>query len=204
MEKSIKTDKKQSSILLFIISIIGSVMYLLLMSNKFIINEYIYNTLSFITCIVITYLIAIVVITYRKAVKKILKRLFWFYTKTKQEDISNHLVFKSLNKKEDCFIINIDDFLFLEALKNHVHIYYKKDGCIITKTLRNTISNISDQIVGDCIFRCHRSFLVNLENVKTFNGNSNGYKIYIHDYEHTIPVSRRYVSEFKEYIKILS
>ncbi len=58
----------------------------------------------------------------------------------------------------------------------------------------------SQEIGKPGIYRCHRSFLVNLSNIKTVTGNSNGFKIYFKSYNKHVPVSRSYTNEFKKLI----
>jgi DNA-binding LytR/AlgR family response regulator len=40
------------------------------------------------------------------------------------------------------------------------------------------------------LFRCHRSFIVNLAQVKSVSGNAQGYRLHFSDPSITIPVSR--------------
>jgi len=58
----------------------------------------------------------------------------------------------------------------------------------------------SQEIGKPGIYRCHRSFLVNLSNIKTVTGNSNGFKIHFKNYNKHVPVSRSYTNEFKKLI----
>ena len=110
------------------------------------------------------------------------------------------ITFSSLNKTENDFSIARNDFLFVEAIKNHVHIYYIEDGNVKIKIFRNTLINLTNQIGKPGIYRCHRSFLVNLSNIKTVTGNSNGFKIHFKNYNKHVPVSRSYTNEFKKLI----
>jgi len=114
--------------------------------------------------------------------------------------VTDTLKFKSLNKTDEELVLNKENFLFVEAIKNNVHIYYYEDEIIKTRSLRNTLKNIENQIKDEAVFRCHRSFIVNTENIKTAKGNSNNYKIYFNKYNHFIPVSRSYTKSFRELV----
>ncbi len=109
--------------------------------------------------------------------------------------------FISLNKTDKEVIINKVDFLYVEAIKNNVHIYYYDNELVKTVSIRNTLKNIENQCEEDkALFRCHRSFIVNTNNIKTAKGNSNSYKIYFNNYNHFIPVSRSYTKAFQDLI----
>jgi hypothetical protein len=108
--------------------------------------------------------------------------------------------FISLNKTDKEVIINKVDFLYVEAIKNNVHIYYYDNELVKTISIRNTLKNIENQCQDKTFFRCHRSFIVNTNNIKTAKGNSNSYKIYFNNYNHFIPVSRSYTKAFQSLI----
>jgi|GEM_PF-731056 len=115
-------------------------------------------------------------------------------------ETNGNISLTSINSRESEFILEIDKLLFIEAVKNHVHIYYLEDNTVKSKSLRNTFSNIIEQLGKINVFRCHRSFLVNTNHIKTAKGNTNGYKIYLKNYEHPIPVSRSYTQAFQELV----
>lgn len=142
-----------------------------------------------------------VLIRYHQTLKNNLNRLVQGDYHPNNQEETKKLTFTSLNKTDNDFSIDFSNFLFAEAIKNHTHIYYIEDDKVKTKSLRNTLTNVLEQIKdNNNIFRCHRSFLVNLTRIKTAKGNSNGYKILLQRYEHPIPVSRKYTPEFQQII----
>lgn len=118
------------------------------------------------------------------------------------ENVVNDIIkFTSLNKTDEEIIISKKDFLYLEAIRNNIHIFYYDEEEVKTISIRNTLKNIENRLSHDrSIFRCHRSFIVNTNNIKTANGNSNGYKIYFNNYDKYIPVSRSYTINFRDLI----
>jgi len=111
---------------------------------------------------------------------------------------ANQIRFSSINKTERDFCIAQQDVLFIEATKNHVQIYYKEEDTIKTKCMRNTLSSVLAILPSERMFRCHRSFIINLDNIQSAKGNSNGYKVYFETYKHFIPVSRSYIKTFQQ------
>ncbi len=120
--------------------------------------------------------------------------------KTLISDTNEILKFISLNKTDKDVVINKSNFLYVEAIKNNVHIYYYDEEIVKTISIRNTLKNIENQFQDNSLFRCHRSFIVNTNNIKTAKGNSNRYKIYFDNYNHFIPVSRSYTKDFQNLI----
>jgi len=115
-------------------------------------------------------------------------------------DSNKFIKFKSLNKTEKELILNKENFLFVESIKNNIHVFFYEDDIVKIKSLRNTLKNIENQIQDEAIFRCHRSFIVNTNNIKTAKGNSNNYKIYFNHYKYFVPVSRNYTKSFRDLI----
>ncbi|MCL1937423.1 MAG: LytTR family transcriptional regulator [Candidatus Azobacteroides sp.] len=140
--------------------------------------------------------IIMVLIEYNVYLNRKLSSLIDIKTEGENRDVtlSNHLI------REKDLQIKLDDFLFAEVKKNDVLIYYLCGNEVKTKTLRSTITRIHDELNDPNVFRCHRSFIVNLKKMQSAKGNSNGYQIYLSHYKKSIPVSRKYVDELKQFI----
>jgi DNA-binding LytR/AlgR family response regulator len=67
----------------------------------------------------------------------------------------------------------------------------------IHTTLTAVIEELKDY--GN-IFQCHRSFVVNVNNITSAKGNSNGYQLKLGSCANIIPVSRSYVPRLKSFI----
>lgn len=95
----------------------------------------------------------------------------------------------------------INDLLCIEAQKNNVAVSYLKDGVLRCDEIQSTFSAVLEDLGGyDNIFQCHRSFIVNLNNISFARGNSNGYTLELGDGLLTVPVSRSYVPKLKSFI----
>jgi DNA-binding LytR/AlgR family response regulator len=89
-------------------------------------------------------------------------------------------------------------FIFAEALENYCEIYFYEVDKIKKLIIRSTISNIAEQLKpNEAIFKCHRSYVVNLNLVENVIGNVQGSKIKLKNIENQIPVSRTLIKEFK-------
>ncbi len=96
--------------------------------------------------------------------------------------------------------IGINDFLYAEAQKNNVVIYYLSEGQVMSTELRCTLGSILEDLSYGNIFQCHRSFIVNMNNISSAKGNSNGYQLMLGNCRNQVPVSRTYVPKLKSFI----
>ena len=97
--------------------------------------------------------------------------------------------------------IPLNDLLYIEAQKNNVAVYYKDGNKLARKEILSTLASVlSDLEDYQNVFQCHRSFVVNLNNITSAKGNSNGYILELGGGLATVPVSRSYVPTLKSFI----
>ena len=109
-------------------------------------------------------------------------RNFTFYSETGNEHLT----------------LNQQDFLFATAADNYVELHYLEKGVPKKSLIRNTLTRLEEVVKSDPkIVRSHRAFLVNLDQVRNFSGNSQGLKLELHGTPELIPVSRKMVPEIK-------
>jgi hypothetical protein len=182
---------------LFLFIGIANLLYLNLISNIGF-NKIIFVKVLFYTAVIGVFpVVVLVLVKYNHYLKTNLNEVI----DTKEKTATNKKIsLTSINSRENDFILDLNKLLFMEAVRNHVHIYYFEDSTVKSRSIRNTFSSIIEQLGDINVFRCHRSFLVNTNNIKTAKGNSNGYKIYLKDYEHPIPVSRSYTESFQKLV----
>jgi DNA-binding LytR/AlgR family response regulator len=91
------------------------------------------------------------------------------------------------------------DFLFAEASDNYTAIHYLKNGVPQKALYRVTVKNLEAQAAGTgSIFRCHKSYLVNLSKVDHISGNAQGYTLHLLQNTFEVPVSRSLNSRIKQ------
>lgn len=100
----------------------------------------------------------------------------------------------TLWKNDKMMVINVDDIYYCEASERKVSIYSKNDKFEIV----STISDLFKKLPELNFFRCHRSYIVNLDKITEitpwFN---NTYVIKLGIMKTDIPVSRNYINEFR-------
>ncbi len=120
---------------------------------------------------------------------------------TNKNTQSLQITFKSDEKKGE-LTIDLDSFFYAQASDNYLEIYYLKNEKLQKALLRNTLKNIEmDFAAFPQLFRCHRSFLINLNNIKKVEGNSQGYKLTFEKTDFQVPVARNLAKVFKEKIR---
>jgi len=97
--------------------------------------------------------------------------------------------------------LNIADLLFVETVGNYVRVNHLRDGKVRTDMLRATSKQMEDSLhVYPKIVRCHRAFLVNLDQVEQIVAKSGSMQLIIKHSHDSIPVSRSNISHIKEVI----
>lgn len=109
---------------------------------------------------------------------------------TIQQEKQQMVTLAGENTKEN-IQLDLDALLYMEAADNYIEVVWLTNTELQKKLLRNTLKNMEDQLSPEShIFRCHRSYLVNLRKVISVSGNSQGYKLHLSGTDELIPVSR--------------
>ena len=94
--------------------------------------------------------------------------------------------------------IPVDQIRYIEAMQNYVKIgHLSHDAQMSEKVVRESLKNILE-IANHNLVRCHRSYLVNQDKVLSAAGNAQGLLLKLSDCEKEIPVSRSFVSVFRQ------
>jgi len=116
----------------------------------------------------------------------------------KDEDL---IEFVAENGK-DRLEVNLNDLLFLESTNNYVDLYIRIEHGFDRQVMRNSMKRMEETLQGHpSFFRCHRTYVVNLDCVENISGNSAGYSLNIGGTDLNVPVSRQKVEEFRALIR---
>ena len=111
------------------------------------------------------------------------------------------LITLTSQNKSQTLQLPIAHLFYLEAQQNYVAICYLQEGAIAKTMFRNTIKQMESQLENTSLFRCHRSFLVNIQLIEKVAGNAQGLRLSLVDLpDMEIPVSRKYISTLKALI----
>lgn len=103
------------------------------------------------------------------------------------------------------FSIKSADILYVESTDNYVTVHTLEKGKVKKIMLRNTMKRLEKELEGTLIHRCHRSYMVNFENIKLVKLISTNLYIYMDSPEEIrIPVSRTYAEHVHEFLNRVS
>ena len=98
--------------------------------------------------------------------------------------------------------LQVSNLLYIEAVGNYVKVYHMRDDQVVTDMLRATSKQMEDKLRDyPMIVRCHRAFLVNLEQVQKIVSQSGTMQLLIRHSHESIHVSRSNVTKIKNAIK---
>jgi DNA-binding LytR/AlgR family response regulator len=135
-----------------------------------------------------------------KSALELNKKLSEYQHKSENEE-EKKVIIKSDNGKEKVEI-NLNELQFIRSANNYIEIFWKNNDQIKKSLIRSSLLKAEESLKKyACIFRCHRTSIVNINNISEVSGNSQGYKLIFKNIEQTIPVSRNYYKELIELIK---
>lgn len=119
------------------------------------------------------------------------------------EPLPNSILHIRTQVKSDDFILDVNNFLFAKASGNYTELYLNLERenrllkRITIKDLESTLKPISS------IVKTHRSYLVNIHHISGVEGNAQGYKLKLNNYNGYVPVSRNMIEVFNDKLKEL-
>jgi DNA-binding LytR/AlgR family response regulator len=95
------------------------------------------------------------------------------------------------------FSVKRDDLLYLEAADNYVLIHYLDGDKQLKYMIRTTLKRIEEEFSEKNLVRCHRSYMINIDHVKTIRKEKEGLIINFESPVNiTIPISKTYLDIF--------
>lgn len=121
----------------------------------------------------------------------------WFKEEKLHHNQDNEIEIIAENGK-DIFKAPLDNVLLFHSSGNYIEIFLKQNQGFRKKLFRQTLANVEVHLKGLNNFKkCHRCWLVNTQKVKGISGNSKGYFLLIDEIDFKIPVSRNFISDFR-------
>ena len=117
-------------------------------------------------------------------------------TQTQAEEESRDDVIQFFDKGERLvFVTKRSNVLYIEAADNYTVIHYLSGDKEDSLVLHNSLKNISETFSSQGMVRCHRGYLVNLENVRYLRKEKDGLVLEIAYCDRLIPVSKTYAED---------
>jgi len=113
--------------------------------------------------------------------------------RTSKFDAKTELINIVAENNTNLLILNLPELICIVSEGNYVNVFYYENDKINKKLIRNSLSNIKRQlIVFGSIQCCHRSYIINLQNVSSVSGNARNYNLHVKNLGFTVPVSRNF------------
>lgn len=94
------------------------------------------------------------------------------------------------------------DVLYLVSTDNYVDIYYLNDGQVRKELIRNSLKKLEVFLEGQSIKRCHRSYMINIENIAMIKKSGQKLQAKLNHVEELIPISKTYNAKFNSFILV--
>lgn len=108
------------------------------------------------------------------------------------KNIKQEITLHSSNKK-DFLTFFLKDLMYITSEKNYASFFLKNAKNNTEEfILRNSLQNIEKEFEKyKEIFRCHKSYIINVHHIKNVSGNARGYYLHLNN-DKEIPVSRKF------------
>lgn len=174
----------------------------------FVVNKYLGVTkvgFSLIIKLVITAIVpitAIIVVNHNKMLRANLKLANELSKKLKEnKSIQDKIVYFTSDYQKDSLAIKVNLLLLIRSANNYIEVFWK-EGVTIKNQMVRCSTAYAEEILNEYkfIFKCHRSYMVNINYIDKIEGSSQGYRLFFENINFPIPVSKNSVVKLKELI----
>ncbi len=97
------------------------------------------------------------------------------------------------------FSTKMSTILYIESADNYANIHYFNSDREDTFILSNTLKNIEKMTKNTSLMRCHRCYMVNVENVRLMRKENTGLVLELNQTQKVIPVSKSFADPITRY-----
>ena len=144
----------------------------------------------------------IIIVNHNKMLRSHLKLADELSKKLKDnKSIQEKIIYFNSDYQKDSLAIKVSLLLFIRSANNYIEVFWKEGEIIKNQMVRCSMVN-AEEILKEhkFIFKCHRSYMVNINYIDRIEGNSQEYKLFFENLSTPIPVSKNSVGKLKELI----
>lgn len=117
------------------------------------------------------------------------------------KSIEEKLVHFQSDYVKDNLSIKVSLLLLIRAANNYIEVFWKEGYKVKSQMIRTSLLKAEELLrEHKFIFKCHRSYMVNINYIDKIEGNVQGYKLFFENLDFSIPVSKNFVYKLKELI----
>jgi hypothetical protein len=117
------------------------------------------------------------------------------------KSIQEKIVHFNSDYQKDSLAVKVSLLLFIRSANNYIEVFWKEGELIKNQMVRCSMVT-AEEILKEhkFIYKCHRSYMVNINYIDKIEGNSQGYRLFFDNVNFPIPVSKSSVSKLQELI----
>ena len=145
---------------------------------------------------------ALIIVNHNKMLRSHLKLADELNKKLKDnKSIQEKIVHFNSDYQKDSLAVKVSLLLFIRSANNYIEVFWKEGELIKNQMVRCSLIT-AEEILKEhkFIFKCHRSYVVNINYIDKIEGNSQGYRLFFDNINFPIPVSKSSVSKLQELI----
>ncbi|MFO7864094.1 MAG: LytTR family DNA-binding domain-containing protein [Salinivirgaceae bacterium] len=167
--------------------------------------EFSFNMMLQMLLIAIIPLTALIVFNHNRLLRQHLKTAYDLNSKLRSsKNAEDKLVHFDSEYQKDKLSIKTRLLVLVRAADNYIEVFWKDDGIIKSQLIRSTLLKTQTMLEDyNYFFKCHRSYIVNINYIDRVEGNSQGYRLFFENLNFGVPVSKPSIKELKERVKFL-
>ncbi len=144
----------------------------------------------------------LIIVNYNRMLRSHLKLAGELNNKLREHKLNQEkIIHFTSDYQKDSLSIKAGSLLLIRSANNYIEVFWKEDNLVKNQMVRCSMTH-AEEMVRDFkfIYKCHRSFMVNINYIDRFEGNSQGYRLFFADVGFPIPVSKNSATQLKELI----
>jgi hypothetical protein len=103
--------------------------------------------------------------------------------------------------QKDNLSIKVGLIMIVRSANNYIEVFWKENQAVRSQMVRCSLTK-AEEVLADTwfIFKCHRSYLVNIHHIDKIEGSPQGYQLFFEKIDFTVPVAKNYTKQLKDLI----
>jgi hypothetical protein len=144
----------------------------------------------------------LIIVNHNKMLRTHLKLADELSKKLKENKlIQEKIIYFNSDYQKDSLAINVSLLLFIRSANNYIEVFWKEHETIRNQMVRCSMVYAEELLKEHkFIYKCHRSYIININFIDKIEGNSEGYRLFFENVNFPIPVSKNSVGRLRELI----
>ncbi|MFU8844753.1 MAG: LytTR family DNA-binding domain-containing protein [Bacteroidales bacterium] len=103
--------------------------------------------------------------------------------------------------QKDNLSIKVGLIMIVRSANNYIEVFWKENQAVRSQMVRCSLTK-AEEVLADTwfIFKCHRSYLVNIHHIDKIEGSPQGYQLFFEKIDFIVPVAKNYTKQLKDLI----